>query len=74
MKLSNRCTIGRIILHTPSTLRIFRVLRALAAVPTDEMRAVRAVTAVQTPEILEVQGVTTVSSAEILRVRTYPMY
>ena len=51
MELSDRCTNGRIMLHTRSIQRIFRVLRVLA-VPTDEMRPVRAVPAVQNPEIL----------------------
>ena len=67
MELSNRCTNGQNILHTPSILRIFRVLRVFV-VSTDGMRLVRAVPAVQSPETLEVQGKSTVSNPKILRV------
>ena len=56
MRWSNRCTIGRSVVHSPSILCIWRVLRALAE-PTDEMRLVRAAPAVQSHEILQVQGI-----------------
>ena len=56
MKLSNQCINDRSVLHTPSILRIFGVLRGFA-VPTDEMRPVRAVPAVLNPKIRSIHSI-----------------
>ena len=72
MKLSNQCINDRSVLHTPSILRIFGVLRGFA-VPTDEILPVLDTTAV-TAGTCRVSTAVTNLSKLVLRVRKYPQY
>ena len=74
MELSNRCTICRIIIHTPEYTAHIQSTPSTCSTNGRNVASTCSAGSTGSREILELQGVSTVSNPEILRVRKYPLY